>query len=118
MFKRIFPVFLVVVLILAACGAPKNDVANEEIDGFAKIKSYMQGPLETTMYTGASTIEEAIETFHGRAIDEGWEKTDRNFDYFTGYSGDMFKKDDEFMMINMAVSGTQVTVLVMTTSAE
>ncbi len=113
MMKGIIPILLVALLVLTGCSSNNISPVDLGDKGFSKIKSYQEDKVDVTVYNGAVTADAAADIFYEWAIGEGWEKTDKSFDYFTGYSGRMYQKDGKAMMINIADMGPMTTVLVM-----
>jgi hypothetical protein len=73
------------------------------------LQSYKEGDAQITIYSGSSSASKASEVFNEWAVGEGWEKSSDSITY-AGYSGQMFEKGKDVMMINIIDAGAVVSV--------
>ncbi|MFO7611407.1 MAG: hypothetical protein R6W99_02810 [Clostridia bacterium] len=106
--KKIIAVFLVIALVLAGCGSGGSSV-NLKSEGFNRLQSYKEGDAQITIYSGNASASKASEVFNDWAVGEGWKKSSESIS-FAGYSGQMFEKGKDVMMINIIDAGVAVSV--------
>ncbi len=108
MMKKIIPIILILALVLAGCGSGGSSV-NLKSEGFNRLQSYKEGDAQITVYSGNTSASKASEVFNDWAVGEGWEKSSDSISY-AGYSGQMFEKGKDVMMINIIDAGAAVSV--------
>ncbi len=108
MFKKtivITAITAILTLVFSGCGSSVDLNAN----GFNKIEKIKDGDVEIIKYAGSVSLDKASEIFHDWALNDGWENGSDHVS-IGEYSGRMYEKGKDVMLINTTGENDEVIV--------